>query len=48
MSTETEDDLLKEFFSAYFNEDWSSDAASPMDVVEEYVPTSGVQVNLWN
>ena len=37
MRAESERELLENFFSAYFNEDWHCDAESTEQVVAEYV-----------
>jgi hypothetical protein len=36
MSTESGQEVLKNFFSAYFNQDWHCDAESTEQVVAEY------------
>jgi len=36
MTTEADLSLLREFFSAYFHEDWACDAENPEVVVRQY------------
>jgi len=40
MSKQTKDQLLSNFFGAYFHQDWVDDAASTEDVIAEYMRTS--------
>ena len=39
MSTQTQQLLLKQFFSAYFHEDWQCEVETPADAVSEYART---------
>lgn len=40
MSEQATERLLSNFFGAYFHQDWVDDAASPEDVVAEYMRTT--------
>jgi hypothetical protein len=39
--TDAETEILRQFFGAYFNQDWSLDASGPDDVIRQFIEDTG-------